>query len=372
MEQKYIQLNNELMQKKDGFYQLQKDREAVQAFLEEVESKMKRFETEAARLRWLIDENYYEDFFRLYELDDILSIRETVFSYEFKFQSFMAVSKFYKDYALKTNDHQQYLEYYEDRIVAVALYLAQGDAKKAMDYAVAMIEQRYQPATPTFLKRPLSYEIVVQFIYSFHMPLFFIVSGFLAVKSININFRNDYFLLLKKRIIKLGVPYVVIALITNIALNIASGNITINGFIESIKTTIFYPELGAMGALWFLYALLIISILTPIITKISLEASIIITIIINIFGPRDLYFLAINRISFFIVYYLIGMYVRKCYEDKKLKNINNKNIIIIGSVIFLGIYSLIISKGIVINRIIFNLYMFLCGLVGSLMMLLII
>ena len=227
-------------------------------------------------------------------------------------------------------------------------------------------------ATPTFLKRPLSYEIVVQFIYSFHMPLFFIVSGFLAVKSININFRNDYFLLLKKIIIKLGVPYVVIALITNIALNIASGNITINGFIESIKTTIFYPELGAMGALWFLYALLIISILTPIITKISLEASIIITIIINIFGPRDLYFLAINRISFFIVYYLIGMYVRKCYEDKKLKNINNKNIIIIGSVIFLGIYSLIISKGIVINRIIFNLYMFLCGLVGSLMMLLII
>lgn len=151
MEQKYIQLNNELMQKKDGFYQLQKDREAVQAFLEEVESKMKRFETEAARLRWLIDENYYEDFFRLYELDDILSIRETVFSYEFKFQSFMAVSKFYKDYALKTNDHQQYLEYYEDRIVAVALYLAQGDAKKARDYAVAMIEQRYQPATPTFL-----------------------------------------------------------------------------------------------------------------------------------------------------------------------------------------------------------------------------
>lgn len=227
-------------------------------------------------------------------------------------------------------------------------------------------------ATPTFLKRPLSYEIVVQFIYSFHMPLFFIVSGFLAVKSININFRNDYFLLLKKRIIKLGVPYVVIALITNIALNIGSGNITINGFIESIKTTIFYPELGAMGALWFLYALLIIAILTPIITKISLEASIIITIIINIFGPRDLYFLAINRISFFIVYYLIGMYVRKCYEDKKLKNINNKNIIIIGSVIFLGIYSLIISKGIVINRIIFNLYMFLCGLVGSLMMLLII
>lgn len=151
MEQKYIQLNNELMQKKDGFYQLSKDREAVQSFIEEVEAKMKRFESEEARLRWLIKENYYEDFLKVYQLEVILKIREVVFSYQFKFQSFMAISKFYKDYALKTNDHKQYLEYYEDRIVVVALYLAQGDAKKAMEYAVAMIEQRYQPATPTFL-----------------------------------------------------------------------------------------------------------------------------------------------------------------------------------------------------------------------------
>ena len=90
-------------------------------------------------------------FLKMYQLEEILKISEVVYSYQFKFQSFMAVSKFYKDYALKTNDHEQYLEYYEDRIVAVALYLAQGDAKKAMQYAKAMIEQRYQPATPTFL-----------------------------------------------------------------------------------------------------------------------------------------------------------------------------------------------------------------------------
>ena len=64
MKQNYIQLNNELMQKKDGFYQLAKDREAVQVFIEEVEAKMKRFESEEERLKWLIRENYYEDFFK--------------------------------------------------------------------------------------------------------------------------------------------------------------------------------------------------------------------------------------------------------------------------------------------------------------------
>lgn len=151
MEKEYVQLNNELMQKQHGFYQLEKDYLAVDAFLNEVEAKMKKFVSESARYKWLIDHHYYENFFQWYSMEDIEKIKDKVFSYEFKFKSFMAVSKFYKDYALKTNDHTQYLEYYEDRIVAVALYLAQGDVDKALDFAIAMIEQRYQPATPTFL-----------------------------------------------------------------------------------------------------------------------------------------------------------------------------------------------------------------------------
>jgi ribonucleoside-diphosphate reductase alpha chain len=63
----------------------------------------------------------------------------------------MAVSKFYKDYALKTNDGKQYLESYEDRIAIVSLYLGRGNAEKAKKYAQQMIKQNYQPATPTFL-----------------------------------------------------------------------------------------------------------------------------------------------------------------------------------------------------------------------------
>ena len=151
MGKSYIELNNEILQKKDGFYQLDKDKEAVEVFLEEVESKMKRFETEEERLNWLIKENYYENFFKKYKLEEILNIKDLVYSYKFEFKSFMAISKFYRDYALKTNDHKNYLEYYEDRIVAVSLYLGQGNYDKAKEYAISMIEQRYQPATPTFL-----------------------------------------------------------------------------------------------------------------------------------------------------------------------------------------------------------------------------
>lgn len=62
----------------------------------------------------------------------------------------MSASKFYKDYALKTNDKQQYLEDYNQHVAIVSMYLANGDKDQAKQFISAMVEQRYQPATPTF------------------------------------------------------------------------------------------------------------------------------------------------------------------------------------------------------------------------------
>ena len=148
---RYIELNNEVLQKKNGFFQLEKDQEAIVEFEKEVAEKLQPFASEEERIHYLIDNNYYEDFLAKYALLDILTLTEKIFAYNFKFQSFMAISKFYKDYALKTNNKQFYLERYEHRIIATALHLGQGDIKLASRLAVSMIEQRYQPATPTFL-----------------------------------------------------------------------------------------------------------------------------------------------------------------------------------------------------------------------------
>lgn len=61
----------------------------------------------------------------------------------------MAASKFYKDYALKTNDQKQYLESYEDRVAIVSLYLGRGDVSKAKQFASMIVNkttnQRHQP-----------------------------------------------------------------------------------------------------------------------------------------------------------------------------------------------------------------------------------
>ena len=147
----YLELNNEIMRKKEDFFQLEKDIEAVESFELEVEKRLMKFKTPIDRINWLIENNYYIDYFKMYSKEDILKIINKVYSYKFKFQSYMAISKFYQSYSMKTNDNKMYLERYEDRIVAVSLYLGQGNMDMAMNLAISMIEQRYQPATPTFL-----------------------------------------------------------------------------------------------------------------------------------------------------------------------------------------------------------------------------
>ncbi|AEO93353.1 ribonucleotide reductase large subunit [Bacillus phage G] len=148
----HIELNNEItMRGEDGFFQLHKDKEAVEAFRKELETKKIKFKDVEEKINYMINNDYYFNVLEQYTMDQIKKIYSTLYAYNFKFQSYMAISKFYKDYALKTNDKKFYLESYEDRIAIVSLFLGQGNFNKAKSLAVSMIEQRYQPATPTFL-----------------------------------------------------------------------------------------------------------------------------------------------------------------------------------------------------------------------------
>lgn len=149
---RHIELNNEVMQRgADGFYKLEKDIEALEEFMREVNEKTVQFPDTITRLRYLVRNRFYYDVFDQYQAIRLIEIHEICDSYNFRFQSYMAASKFYKDYALKTNNKRQYLENYAQHVAIVALYLGQGDWELAERFARSMMEQRYQPATPTFL-----------------------------------------------------------------------------------------------------------------------------------------------------------------------------------------------------------------------------
>ncbi len=149
----YYELNNELnIPSNDGKIQLDKDKEAVKVyFIEHVNQNTVFFHTLKEKLHYLVENNYIDDkVLGKYSFEFIKTLFKSIYDKKFRFDSFMGAYKFYRQYALKTNDNSRYLERYEDRIAFNALLMGDGDEQLALDLADEMIHRRYQPATPTY------------------------------------------------------------------------------------------------------------------------------------------------------------------------------------------------------------------------------
>ncbi|MBW0766068.1 class 1b ribonucleoside-diphosphate reductase subunit alpha [Mammaliicoccus fleurettii] len=150
--QNHIELNNKVTKRReDGFFDIEKDQEALEVYLEEIAEKTIQFNDPIERLHFLVDQDFYYDLFKEYSEESLKEINQFADSIPFQFASYMSASKFFKDYALKTNDKSEYLETYKEHVIIVSLYLAKGNVEQAKQFVEGMIEQRIQPATPTFL-----------------------------------------------------------------------------------------------------------------------------------------------------------------------------------------------------------------------------
>ena len=137
----------------DGKIQFEKDREAArQYFLQHVNQNTVFFHNFEERVRFLLDNDYYErELIEKYPLDFIEQLTDEAYGLKFRFPTFLGAFKFFTSYALKTFDGKRYLERFEDRVVMVSLGLAQGDQQLARGIMREIISGRFQPATPTFL-----------------------------------------------------------------------------------------------------------------------------------------------------------------------------------------------------------------------------
>lgn len=137
----------------DGRIRFEADRLAArQYFLSHVNQNTVFFHSLEEKLRYLLDEGYYEPgVLAQYPAEFLRRIWEAAFARKFRFPTFLGAFKYYTSYTLKTRDGQRYLERYEDRVVMVALTLARGDQALALRLMEDIIAGRFQPATPTFL-----------------------------------------------------------------------------------------------------------------------------------------------------------------------------------------------------------------------------
>ncbi|MEQ9866882.1 class 1b ribonucleoside-diphosphate reductase subunit alpha [Pectobacterium aroidearum] len=137
----------------EGNIQFEMDKLAARRyFLQHVNQNTVFFHNLEEKLRYLVEEGYYEaEVLDQYSFDFIKSLFQQAYAHKFRFQTFLGAFKYYTGYTLKTFDGKRYLERYEDRVCLVALTLAKGDTALAGALVDEIISGRFQPATPTFL-----------------------------------------------------------------------------------------------------------------------------------------------------------------------------------------------------------------------------
>lgn len=148
---------------------------------------------------------------------------------------------------------------------------------------------------------------LLRFIYSFHMPLFMAVSGYVSYKP---ELKWDS---VGKRFIQLMVPFFAWLLIATLR----AGDIThfFNGLIR--------PDVG----LWFLWVLFFISVLVVFAHKLSVRTKIgmgwyagaFAVIIIGVVAAYKIKILGIHETGWYLIFYCLGFFMRKF--DKSGKSI---------------------------------------------------
>lgn len=183
---------------------------------------------------------------------------------------------------------------------------------------------------PINLKNVTWCSYLYQYIYFFHMPLFFIIAGFCYSKKNNY---KDYFISKFKRIL---IPYLVFSILDLVPRHLLPQLINGNKSIyDDIKSIIFNG-----GQYWFLYVLFILFILFPIIEKVldnKIYSSFIILflIIISSFDVSKLF--SLNQVFNYLFYFIIGNLFKRIYADK-YKNIMSKwNISLLTIITFIAI-----------------------------------
>lgn len=137
----------------EGNIQFEADRMAAKRYMiDEVNAKYRFFHDLREKVDYLLENNYWDENIVLaYGFDGLKALMKHAYAKKFRFTTYVGAVKFFSSYGLKSNDGQNYLERYEDRVVLTAILLSSGDINLAYGLIDDMMSGAFQPATPTFL-----------------------------------------------------------------------------------------------------------------------------------------------------------------------------------------------------------------------------
>ena len=203
------------------------------------------------------------------------------------------------------------------------------------------------------------YQWFIQTVYYFHVPLFFICSGYLYQKLTKMNSFQDWGHNIIKKLVNLGVPYFSFSFITWAMKKVFSGSI--NNQIGGILDTLF---IHLTSAYWYLYALFFIFLITPIIkSKFQLCVIFIFALTVKVISITGICgeVRAISYVCSNEIWFILGMVI--AFFDfptivKKIKKIHIFSIV--GCFVFLILSVIVYREGISFNFIPFLLGLLAC------------
>ncbi|HOC39090.1 MAG TPA: acyltransferase family protein [Thermodesulfobacteriota bacterium] len=151
-------------------------------------------------------------------------------------------------------------------------------------------------------------------IYSFHMPLFFFLSGFFSTRLAAVTSLREWGRETPRRMLRLVVPYFVIsfsyALLKSFVPHLAKRPVILA---ELLPDILLYPTRNPALFLWFLYTLIIIRLLLPILSRV--DKYLLLALLLPFqFYLLDTEILGIGLISFYLIYYMLGLYMASIRE----------------------------------------------------------
>lgn len=161
----------------------------------------------------------------------------------------------------------------------------------------------------------------IDVIYTFHMPLFFFIAGFLFWNS-NKLFKIGYKKWIKEKTIKLLTPYIILTVIGGIPKYYVE-NGSLAGIGTAMVRSLVFPRMNIWGHFWFILVLLEIYIMFGVICLKIKEAKkrLIISFLIASLGwllPLNTMLLGLEDIHNMVIYFVMGMIF--CYFHLEQRN----------------------------------------------------
>lgn len=160
-----------------------------------------------------------------------------------------------------------------------------------------------------------NYRFLHQLIYSFHMPLFFLISGFFAKRVYEVTNFQEYSFLVKDKLKRLIVPYFILSFVAiplKLIMNrYALRPIDLNSLISDV---VLYPLDNPIIFFWFIYTLFMIFLLAPLLSKLPQSSLIVILLVWNLMPMNYIRIFNLSGLTNYSLYFFAGIIFSRNYK----------------------------------------------------------